>query len=436
MPPLRGGGTSTTPFLVYLVALCAFSHPSIAQDRSLEGEVEQYLLATEKTADGGQRMEAHWDKGLHFRTPDGSFEFDLNGLFLFDLAWRGSSDFDAADTPNETGVRAARLGFFGHAYHNFLYKLQVDFANSDSQLKDAYMGLRNLGAGLKLLAGHFKEPFGLEALTSRANTLFMERSAATDAFAPGFNAGLLLTNNESFHLAERVLPAKLVGRTRVTGAVGVFQTTDSSVSATDGDASITARLAWMIDVNQERHALLHGAIAYSYRGDDTVRYNDRSGFADTGSMSVSSSQLLALEFTAIAGGFTVAVEYFYTSERQETGPNTNFHGGYAKIGYWITGEEQGWRLDRYIATIPDKNLLDEDGGGGTGGFWIGYRFGALDLNDGDIRGGEQYVHTVGGIWRWNANARVMLNLVLQDVRDGPNGSGDIHQLTLRFQFNF
>ncbi|MHC4939243.1 MAG: OprO/OprP family phosphate-selective porin [Planctomycetota bacterium] len=417
-----------------VVTLCAIASAARAQDSSLESEVERYLEATKTKPGQAVAMRTHWRRGLHMTSANEEFAIDYNARIYVDLGWSGASDFDASETPNEFRIRSARLGIFGHAYRGVLFKLQVEFADSDPDLKDAYVGLRHPGRGLKVLAGHQHEPFGLEQLTSSANTLFMERSSATSAFAPGRNSGILFSNNAAFHLPERPLPSILQGPTRVTWAAGVFTTTDDSGFSADGDASGTVRLAWTIDVNREKHVLVHGAVAYTYRGDDTVRYSDRNGFVDTGDMSVSASQRLSLEFTWVRRGFTLAAEYFYTFDGQTNGPDTNFHGGYAKIGYWLSGEDQGWVFDRFVTTLPGRDFFD--GSGGKGSFWIGYRFDALDLDDGQVRGGRQRAHTIGGIWGWNANARVLLNYVFRDVRDGPRGSGEVHLLTLRVQVNF
>ena len=167
------GGRSAFAILTQLVLLCALNAPSLAQDTSLENEVERYLEATEG---GPVPIRAEWKNGIHMSSEDGAFVFDFNGRILFDLAWRGSSDFPASDTPNEVQIRNARLGVFGYAYQNVLYKLQFDFASGTPALKGAYVGLRNLWHGFQFLAGHHTEPFGLEAVTAGTNTLFMEPS--------------------------------------------------------------------------------------------------------------------------------------------------------------------------------------------------------------------------------------------------------------------
>jgi phosphate-selective porin OprO/OprP len=427
-------GTTRVGTTAAVVALLTLSVCAAAGDSSLDADVEQNLERTERPANREGSLRAHWKHGPRFTSEGGDFEVDINARMFFDLVWRGSNDFPAPDTPNDAGLQSVRLGVHGHAYRNAIYKLQLDFAGAEIALKDVYVGLRELGPEIRVIAGHFKEPFGLEELTSSASILFRERSQATTAFAPSRNFGLMVSTSPGTHFPERLIRSKFDTPGIVTLSVGVFRSTDSQGNTTSDDASITARLAALVVRRPKIHSGVHVALSYSYRGDDTVSYSDGAGFVDTGTMTVSGSQRLGAEFAWVWNAFTLAAEYFYTAEDQIGLPNTNFHGGYAKIGYWLTGEGQGWHTDRFVATRPRQNFFD--GTGGMGALWIGYRFDLLDLNDGAIRGGREFLHTFGVIWRWNPTTRILLNYVFDDVRSGPKGAGEVQSLSIRFQFNF
>ena len=94
-------------------------------------------------------------------------------------------------------------------------------------------------------------------------------------------------------------------------------------------------------------------------------------------------------------------------------------------------EDQAFNIDRFVTTAPVRDLSK-----GPGGVWIGYRYDRLDLNDGAILGGSEQTHTFNVTWNWSWNVRVMLDYVFTDVRNGPQGAGEIHIVRMRFQFNF
>jgi len=399
-------------------------------DTSLERDVEDYLAKTEGLPTDAHTLRAYWKHAPIFASEDGAFEFQIYGRMLFDLFWRGSDDFPDSETPDDVFMRSARLGGVGHAYHNVIYKLTVDFAKGDVTFKDIYVGLGGGGYTRQVLFGRMFEPFGLETMTSHVATQFMERSVASNAIAPQRGEGILFSTAPTTHIAERTRVPVIDSFERVMGSIGVFSATDDQGKS----PNVTARLTGLVLQRKQTHTVVHMGASYSYRGEDTIELADRDGYADTGKMQVSASQRIGFEFAWIWQSLSLSAEYFYTAENQRAGPNANFHGGYVTIGYWITGEAQGWHSDRFIPTLPRRNLLD--GASGYGGVWIGYQYSWLDLEDGDIQGGREQVHTFGVSWRWNPNARVMLNYLFNQLRDGPLGTGNIHTLSLRFQWDF
>jgi phosphate-selective porin OprO/OprP len=80
---------------------------------------------------------------------------------------------DALDTSygalkNTTGTAFRRLRFFisGTIYQSVEFKLFVDFAGGESQLKDAYIGIKNIPGLGRIRVGYMKEPLRFDALTS------------------------------------------------------------------------------------------------------------------------------------------------------------------------------------------------------------------------------------------------------------------------------
>ena len=140
-------------------------------------------------------INARWNNGLELKTNDGNASLKLGGRIMLDHAWF-SDDSGAEDG---TEFRRTRLMLSGKV-NQFEWKTQYDFARGDDSdgndkgnrpaFKDVYVGVSGVPYAGALRVGHFKEPFGLEELTSSKYMTFMERSL-TSAFAPSRNVGLM-----------------------------------------------------------------------------------------------------------------------------------------------------------------------------------------------------------------------------------------------------
>ena len=87
-----------------------------------------------------------------------------------------------------------RLQAAGEFWYNIDYKLEVEFVTTTRPaFKDVYFTVKELPWVQNVRIGHFKEPFGLEQLTSDRFTTFMERSMCDEGFiVPGRNIGVML----------------------------------------------------------------------------------------------------------------------------------------------------------------------------------------------------------------------------------------------------
>ncbi|MHC4973051.1 MAG: OprO/OprP family phosphate-selective porin [Planctomycetota bacterium] len=433
---LRTAAALTAALCLLAETSAAADETEIAPDMSLAREVDRYL--TEAASEGGDPNEfrAFWKTGIRFETANGNFKIQLIGRLMWDTAWRSSSDFPPMDaggnniTMDNTFFRRARLGVQGTVYKNTAFKVQFDFATGTVLLKDLFVGLNNLAGDLKLsvIGGHFKEPFGLEELTSSKYIFFLERSAGTNAFAPSRNAGI-------YGRTMNILKG------RMYAAIGIFKTVNNQGAATgDGDYSMTLRVAGLALHNKENHTILHFGFGFTYRGDDMVQYRARpdtgSGdrLVDTGPLNVDDSSIFNFEIAFIWRGLSASAEIFFTDTDVVGQQKSNFTAGYITVGYWITGENQAWKNFMFSRNKPNKNLYD--GGGGYGAVWVGYRFDTIDLNDGSVTGGEQDAHSFGVIWQWNPNTRMLFNYIYADVKSGPEGAGKLNVFEMRWQFDF
>src|SRR5262249_26991098 len=99
-----------------------------------------------------------------------------------------------------------------------------------------------------------------------------------------------------------------------------------------------------------------------------------------------------------------------------------YHGGYAQLLYFLTGEHQGYNKEdgAFGRVVPNQNLRFKRGEpySGGGAWQAGVRFSYLDLNDKAIRGGTVSDWTFGLNWFLNPNMRVQFNYILER-RDQP-----------------
>ena len=202
-------------------------------------------------------INARWNNGLELKTNDGNTSLKLGGRIMLDHAWF-SDDTGSADG---TEFRRTRLMLSGKV-NQFEWKTQYEFARGGEgsgdkgnrpAFKDVYVGVSAVPYAGALRVGHFKEPFGLEELTSSKYITFMERSLPTVAFAPGRSTGVGFQNTAFDE--------------RMTWAIGGFfsNTPDgASYLGNKSDYQVTGRVTGLPLYADGGRRLLHLGLAYSH----------------------------------------------------------------------------------------------------------------------------------------------------------------------------
>lgn len=122
--------------------------------------------------------------GLKWETDDGKASGQFGGRIMVDANY-----FDDDVVDHETGLEFRRLRLFAKAqYLDYEGKVQLEFAGSDVDIKDAYIARKAFGG--KITGGHFKQGFGLEELTSSKYITFVERSFPSEGIATSRKMGL------------------------------------------------------------------------------------------------------------------------------------------------------------------------------------------------------------------------------------------------------
>jgi phosphate-selective porin OprO/OprP len=383
-------------------------------------------ISAEEKKDTDFRM--YWKEGIRFETGDKAFKIQIGGRIMNDWAFMSGDDSvkaavgDLQDATTE--FRRARFYIAGTIYDKIIFKAQYDFAGGDADFKAVYLGLKKLPGVGKLIIGHFKEPIGLENLTSSKYITLMERALIT-AFLPSYNTGIGVFKTE---LDERLTWA--VGAFLDTNAYGDEDGAESNFAAT---ARITG-IPWY----EGKDRLLHLGLSYSYRDakDDSVSFSERPEthlapqFVDTGSFGADSENRFGIETALVYGPLSVQGEYMVAKVDALSGSDPEFLGYYAYISYFLTGEHRAYKKSAgaFSRVKPKANF----GKGGIGAWELALRYSALDLNDEAIVGGELEDITFGVNWYLNPNVRVMGNYVRADLDDV--GDADIFQT--RFQIDF
>lgn len=385
-----------------------------------------------------------WSNGFTLERSDGAFQFKFGGRIQNDWAAIGRDDALEEVFQQGTGTefRRARLFFRGTLYEQLYFKAQYEFANTEIDQNDLYIGLRDLGWLGQLQVGHAKEPFSLEYMTSSKYVTFMER-ALPNVFVPQRNSGFA---------AQNTLRDK-----RMLWEVGVYRNTVVAARSfsDDGDYHITARLSGVPIYADEGSKVLHLGVAYSHQfrgGPFSLRYRQRpeSHLADRivdtqapdgSNIPADGIDLVNVEAAWVWGPASVQAEYMHAFVDGDDVSDTNFWGSYIEASYFLTGEHRNYQLGkgRFGRVRPHENFNSH--AGHWGAWQVATRFSYLDLNDEFVKGGKVWDVTLGLNWYLYPNARIMLNYIHSRVKDrltafDPSLDGDANIGQMRFEIDF
>ena len=362
----------------------------------------------------GKDFRVYWRDGLRLDSNNNDFKLRIGGRIHNDWGFFSLGDeisFAGRNAQDGTEFRRARIFIGGDIYENFEFKAQFDFASSRAEFKDVYVAVKNVPVLGKISVGHFKEPFGLEAMASSKNFTFMERGLS-DVFTPGRNSGISVSN--------------AVFNKRMGYAIGLFKETDNFGSGQDnnGGYNITGRITGAPWYAKDGRRVFHLGAAASYKDvDGTFRYRQRPGahlidaLVDTNPVMTNSILAYNLGSALVVGPFSLQAEYTKADIDGMSGtPDADLSGYYAQVSYFLTGENRSYKLgDGTFGKVDINNKFKGFGQGGTGAWEVAARYSKLDLNDGMIRGGDIENYTLGLNWYLNANIKIMLNYVYGKV---------------------
>jgi phosphate-selective porin OprO/OprP len=321
-------------------------------------------------------------EGYAVRSADGDFQLKVRGYVQADSRFVG--DGDGTSGPTNFVLRRVRPVLEATAFTLFDFKLMPDFAGGTTVLQDAYADLKFV-PWLKVRAGKFKGPFGLERLESATELTFVERGAPTN-IAPNRDLGVMAFGDlASEHIAYQVGIFNGVvdgGSTDTDDRSGKdfegrvfllpFKTSNSDtfkqlgvgVAATDG-----SQRGALTQPNLPTYKTAAQQTSFRYRSDGTA---DGTSLADGRHWRVGPQ---AYYYVGSVGFLT---EYYVSSQRVRRGTTRADVQATAwqVSGQWaLTGERESYR-----GIVSPRRNFDRSNGG-WGGFELTVRFSQLVVDD-------------------------------------------------------
>ncbi len=394
-----------------------------------EVETIKEILVKEEAEDARQQtqlmqqlendVEVVFEDGLHIRTKDKkTFTNRIGGVIqsdaiLFDNHYPVDNDFD---------IRRARISMQGRLYEFFSYKLEAELEGSSSnRLIDAYINY-DYYPFLQIRLGQFKEPFGLEQLTSDKYLPFNERSMA-HYLTPVRDVGLMIHG--------------VVLDETIQYALGIFNGDGRDAERRDqkDDKEIAGRLVLQPFRKWGPSLLkgLHIGGSYAFARLDTSDFNfavrtpartkfftvqARAKFHMT--QEVDALERYGFEFAYSCGPLVLMAEYIRAEFRDVRLSDTtqfdfDMRGWYAGFLLMLTGEKPSLEGGVLQKIRPHNNFDPRKRNWGAWG--IGFRYQEFEagrvvyrslVNQGfSIR--ETKAFTLGINWYLNAMMRVTLN---------------------------
>lgn len=360
-------------------------------------------------------LNAWWDDGLKFESNDQTFKFSVGGRVHYDAVFlhqNNSLDSIFEKTEDNVEVRRARLTFTGSINEALAYEFEFTFGET-IRYADMYFAFLNVPVFEKLTVGHFREPFGMEELTSSNSIVFMERSL-TSAFGPSRNTGIMLQ--------------KTFGNEKFRAFLGGFRVTDdlgTDILGT-GKHSLSARLAYTPFYDTSTNKAFHlGASTRFFRPEDkeyTVKTQNETNISpdyisSTLLEDVSNVKLLGFEMGYTIKDLFLQGEYIHSFAVQKTKDNVpgtevyDYNSFYLMASYFLKGGQR--RYNKNSNRFSDISVQKRKEKGKLGNAWeIAARISRINIASSEKDIDHMTDATIGLNWYFNSNSRLMMNYVI------------------------
>lgn len=418
-------------------------------------------------SDIGQEIAALQSEWAKFKADSVKVKYPnvtVNGFFQADAGFFDQSANNRAtvgDIQDGADFRRLRLSTKGAVAENVNYFVQMDFGFfGRPTFTDVWMEVTKLPALGNVKVGQWKQPFGLETVTSVRYQTFMERSVLFQSFEAFRHIGIGTYNYADDEMSTWAFSIFKTGNDQFGGDIG----DNAGISA----AGRLTHLAWYEQCSDGSLEYLHlgGAMWYGNPGNDKMRYstipemyigafglpvggavgtskvgvpsvaNGTPPFVDTGTFNTNNFQHYGGEVLWVRGPFSIQSEAMLAIVNpQDNKAQMHYKGAYLFASYFLTGESRPY--DKKAGALDRvKPLEDFKSGGGWGAWELAARLSYIDLNDGDINGGRMTDFTAGTNWYLNPYTKFQLNYIKSNLSNPTFGKSQADLFGARVQVDF
>ena len=377
---------------------------------------------------------------LTFEDKRHNYKLWLDNRVYFDGAY-----FFDDNTYNPIGngltIRRARFAIKAILHENWYGEIDLDFAGSQVEMKDMIIGYQftkkhGFAKNLSFRAGHFKESFSMETVTTSRYVSFIERSLISK-FAPSRHLGIQVRKWDTYWLFYGGVHFADLGGSEEAS----FSQAHNKKLGMDEGYSLTARFVLRLPV-PSKEMIFHIGVSGSYRTPKTsweipnaFRFSTRSmsninrkKYLDTDDiLNVESRNLLGLELVGAWKNLMFQSEYIRsglngTNLNNVAGVNsTSADGFYAQIGWLLFG-------GRYQYNQAEAEFTRVKRGRKWGDIELAVRYDYINMNDfnAQIYGGGANGYTVGLNYHVNDNIKFMLDYSYVDHDRYANGKDKLY----------
>ncbi len=379
---------------------------------------------------------------LVFESDDAAFKWWVDARVYLDMAMyfddgplynQESSDIgdyedflDKQDSlPGGFLLRRARFALKSQLWTDWYSEIDLDFADEAAAIKDAYISYRGLfGGNGHVRIGNFRQPNGLEEVTTSRNLMFMERSLGTDPFVVGRRMGIEVTGwKQDYRWSVSMFGADV----------------EDYVKEANEQVNFAARLNWT-PINTDESTFLIGGSgtmqkptfvgepnADGERSVSKVKFNSRpeSNVSDTKFLyakikDVEKFSIFGGEMAYVNKRFMAQGEFMAANiDRYEGKESISYSGGYGFISFFLTDDQHKYdhKDAEFARVVPNSD---------KGAWEIAARYSSVDLNDADAgeQNGAATSITLGVNYYPNPNIKLMLNYGHVDNDEFATGKDD------------
>lgn len=423
------------------------------QVEALQASIEQIKTSMTKTTPS-------WKGAPQLEDKEAGFSFKPKGFAQFDAGYVG---FPRGNELRGTvgGLNFANLGWNARARRlvfgaegglpgGFRYNFEFNFAQGTVDYEDIILAYDFKKSPLTVQVGNMYPFSSLETMTSSRLGSMLERASFTDAFSYDRRLGVALIASDKktdSWILQGGLFSEPINNTN-------FNRTGWQLGLRGVYSPLLGTTRLHLGANFQHRVNTREAQAKQYRSRPLTQLTDQR-FIDTGNIAASGDDTAGIELAAIhkslhfaAEGQKVWVRHAYNAAEAAAlnanpadndaipsgsvllNGNPSFWGGYAELGFYLTGETRGYKGGRWDRT----KVLHPFNEGGWGAIQLNGRIDYVNLGDrvddssGSVaapfyvNGGRQLGYQASLIWNPVDWVRFMAQYGHVNVTGGPRAS--------------